>query len=261
YLDYMNMELRKKRYLKGIADKYGVQLQTVEEFRRIIERDEQFIRESYAESTGWIKSQDFVEMILHDSVFILGFFIQTGTQKCNRKEDILFEEPCLITTILEDLILLENQEELFEPFLFQLKTEETFRDIILRVFGFEGKLQKDVKLRHFTDLQTRQRKSVDFVNVGEENDLSLVIDFQGGILKMPCFTAEDNTEKVIRNLMALEQCHYPFSAYVCNYIAFLDFLIDTEQDVDLLVKKGSIAEMVNKLCLGIVDYGYYYYEI
>ncbi|XP_019082788.1 PREDICTED: uncharacterized protein LOC104700637 isoform X2 [Camelina sativa] len=73
----------------------------------------------------------------------------------------------------------------------------------------------------------------------------------------------------MRNLMALEQCHYPLTAYVCNYIAFLDFLIDSEQDVDLLVKKGivknsfghkeSVAEMVNKLCLGIVDFGSHYY--
>uniref|UniRef100_A0A1J3J3K3 UPF0481 protein n=1 Tax=Noccaea caerulescens TaxID=107243 RepID=A0A1J3J3K3_NOCCA len=307
YLDYMNMERHKKKYLNGIANIFG---KTVEEFREIIERDEKFIRESYSESTDWIKSQEFVEMILQDSVFILGFFIQMGTQKFNRNEDILFEEPCLITTIFEDLILLENQlpyallEELFEPFLFSLKTEETFRDLTLRVFGFENKIERDVKFQHFTDLLRRVRVAtlglteeqasnakseppksikslhnadkldsagVDFENVDKENDLTLVIDFKDGVLKMPCFTAEDNTERVMRNLMALEQCHYPFSAYVCNYIAFLDFLIDTEQDVNLLFKKGvlknwmghqgSVAEMVNRLCLGLVDFGSHYQPI
>lgn len=269
------MERHKMKYLDGIANIFGTQ--TVEEFKEIIERDEKFIRESYSESTDWIKSQEFVEMILHDSVFILGFFIQIGTQKFNRNEDVLFEEPCLLTTIFEDLTLLENQlpyallEELFEPFLFSLKTEETFRDLTLRVFGFENKIERDVKFRHFTDLFRRVRVAtlglteeqasnakaeppksikslhnadkldsagVDFENVDKENDLSLVIDFKDGVLKMPCFTAEDNTERVMRNLMALEQCHYPLSAYVCNYIAFLDFLIDTEQDVNLLFKKG-----------------------
>ena len=80
---------------------------------------------------------------------------------------------------------------------------------------------------------------VEFANVGEENDLSLVIVFKGGVLTMPCFTVEENTERVMRNIMTLEQCHYPLSAYVCNYIAFLNFLIDTDADVDLLVKKGK----------------------
>ncbi|KFK37289.1 hypothetical protein AALP_AA4G238200 [Arabis alpina] len=307
YLDYMNMELQKKKYLNGVANLYGYQI--IQAFRGIIQRDEQIIRESYAESTDWIKSQEFVEMILHDSVFILVFFLQTGTQNFNKKGDILFEEPCLITTILEDLILLENQlpyailEELFEPFLFYLKIEKTFREIVLGVFKFERKIEKEMKFRHFTDLYRRVRvetlgltkkhitsraaqpksikslhnadeldsAGVDFTNVDKENEFSLVINFEHGILKMPCFIAEDNTERQVRNIMALEQCHYPFSAFVCNYIAFLDFLIDTEQNVDLLVKKGviknwlghqgSVAEMVNKLCLGLVDFGSYYYNI
>lgn len=272
------MEFHKKKYLNDIADKYGSQ--TVEDFRTIIKEDEKFIRESYAESTDWIKSQEFVEMILLDSVFILGFFIQTGTtQNINKEEDILFQEPCLATTILEDLILLENQlpyallEKISEPFFLKLETKETFRDIILRAFKLESKIREGMKFRHFTDLVRRVRvetlglteetirkakkgdrpmsikslhnadkldsAGVDFVNVDKENELSLLIDFKDGILKMPCFIAEDNTERVVRNLMAFEQCHYPGTAFVCNYIAFLDFLIDTEQDVDLLVKKGK----------------------
>ncbi|KAF3557412.1 hypothetical protein F2Q69_00010699 [Brassica cretica] len=305
-MNYMNMERHKEKYLMEIAHRYGTE--TIIEFRRMIERDEHIIRASYAESTEWIKSTEFVEMIIHDAVFLLGFFLQTGTQKYQRNEDILFDVPCHITPILEDLILLENQlpyallENLFEPFLFQFRFEETLRDIILRVFRFEGKLKKDVKFRHFTDLFRRVRVAtlglpeeqaaraeqpkiikslynadkldsagVEFANVG---DLSLVIVFKGGVLTMPCFTVEENTERVMRNMMALEQCHYPLSAYVCNYITFLDFLIYTDADVDLLVKKdvikknknwlghqGSVAEMVNKLCLGLVDFGSYYEPI
>ncbi|XP_010518105.1 PREDICTED: UPF0481 protein At3g47200-like [Camelina sativa] len=316
YLDYMNMELHKKKYLDAIKKKYGKKI--VDDMSSIIKTNERFIRESYAESTEWIKSQEFVLMILLDSVFILGFFIQTGTtQNINKKEeilfheeDILFQEPCLINTILEDLILLENQlpyallEELSELFLLNLETRETIRDIILRAFRLEGEVKEGMKFRHFTDLFRRVRvetlcltkeqiksakakpseiikslhnadkldsAGVDFAHPDKINDFSLVITFERGILKIPCFLADDNTERVMRNLMALEQCHYPLTAYVCNYIAFLDFLIDTDQDVDLLVKKGvvknwlghqgSVAEMVNKLCLGLVDFGSHYYNI
>ncbi|KAL1211192.1 hypothetical protein V5N11_032657 [Cardamine amara subsp. amara] len=309
YLDYMNMENHKKKYLNDIANLYGEQ--TIDEhFKKIIEADEKFIRESYSESTDWIKSQEFVEMMLLDSIFILKFFMRVGNQNINKKGDILFEQPCLVTTILEDLMLLENQlpyallKRLFEPFFKIIEYTETFRDLTLRAFRLEGKIKEEVNFRHFTDLfrrvrietlglteeqinsaQTEPPKSikslhnadkldsagVDFVNIDDKNDLSLVINFEDGILKMPCFTVEDSTERVIRNIMALEQCRYPLFAYVCNYIAFLDFLIDTDQDVDLLVKKGvvknwlghqgSVAEMVNKLCLGLVDFGSHYYDI
>ena len=57
------------------------------------------------------------------------------------------------------------------------------------------------------------------------------------ILEIPSFTVGDATECVIRNLMALEQCHYPRKAYICNYIVLLDHLINTAEDVDLLVEK------------------------
>ncbi|KAK0582672.1 hypothetical protein LWI29_028383 [Acer saccharum] len=59
--------------------------------------------------------------------------------------------------------------------------------------------------------------------------------------------------------MALEQCHYPKETHVCNYIAFMDFLINTEKDADLLIEKGiivnclgenkAIAKMFNNFCL------------
>ncbi|XP_010470042.1 PREDICTED: UPF0481 protein At3g47200-like [Camelina sativa] len=277
YLDYINMELHKKKYLNSIANTFGDE--TIERFRNINVRDEKCIRESYSESTDWIKSSEFVEMMLLDSIFILKFFTGVESRNTNTKGDIIFAAPSLITAIFEDLILLENQlpysllDSLFEPFFLTIKTEVTFRDLTLRVFNFEGKIGRGVKFRHFRDLFRRVRvetldlkeerisrvlaetpknitrlasadkldsAGVDFVNMYEGSDVSLVIKFERGILFLPCFTADDYTERVMRNLMALEQCHYPLTAYVCNYIAFLDFLIDSEQDVDLLVKKGQL---------------------
>ncbi|KAM3685480.1 hypothetical protein ACJW31_11G120800 [Castanea mollissima] len=80
---------------------------------------------------------------------------------------------------------------------------------------------------------------------------------------VPQFVVDDGTEELFRNLMALEQCHYPSEAYICNYIVLLDYLINSKEDVELLVEKrvivnslGSnqaVAEMVNKLCLEIVE--------
>ena len=67
-------------------------------------------------------------------------------------------------------------------------------------------------------------------------------------LEVPHLEIHDEIEGIFKNLMALEQCHYPFEAYICNYMVLKDFLINTREDVELLVEKGII---VNKLGLEI----------
>jgi hypothetical protein len=64
------------------------------------------------------------------------------------------------------------------------------------------------------------------------------------ILEVPSFQIDDYTEVVFRNLMALEQWHYPYNAYICNYVVLLDRLINTEEDVGLLVKKEVIVNLL-----------------
>ena len=44
-------------------------------------------------------------------------------------------------------------------------------------------------------------------------------------LLIPEFVVDNRTEELFRNLMPLEQCHYPGDAYICDYIKLLDFLI------------------------------------
>ena len=83
------------------------------------------------------------------------------------------------------------------------------------------------------------------------------------LLKVPRLTVDDATEVRFRNLMALEQCHYPSESYICNYIMLLDCLISTREDVELFVENkiiinglGSneaVATMVNNLGPEIVE--------
>jgi hypothetical protein len=77
------------------------------------------------------------------------------------------------------------------------------------------------------------------------------------IFKFPQLVIDDDTEAIFRNLMALEQCHYPSKTYICSYVQLLDRLIDSENDVDLLVDKkviahhlgsnADVATLINKL--------------
>ncbi|KAB1225215.1 hypothetical protein CJ030_MR1G025752 [Morella rubra] len=77
-------------------------------------------------------------------------------------------------------------------------------------------------------------------------------------LELSHFLVEIGTEVFFRNLMALEQCHYPFETRVCKYMLLLDNLIVTAKDVDLLVPRKVIAnglgdrdavsKLINELC-------------
>ncbi|XP_021661752.2 UPF0481 protein At3g47200 isoform X1 [Hevea brasiliensis] len=99
----------------------------------------------------------------------------------------------------------------------------------------------------------------------------LGITLEGGVLSMPTLKVSDSTERLYRNLMAFEQCHYPTEAYICNYIRFIDELINTEDDVDLLIEKGvlvnslgnneKVANLFNDLNSGIVRANFCYETI
>ncbi|CAA7032877.1 unnamed protein product [Microthlaspi erraticum] len=270
--------------------------------KRAIEEEEERIRESYSESTTWIESSEFVEMILLDSVFILEFFLRRVFGRRGMKTgDPLNDEPCLTETINSDLMLLENQlpyfilHNLFHPIFSRLVSNMTFRELITASFGYRNKIGDDSNFSHFTDLarcvrieklqgpaQHEFKRLRHLFNAEKlysggvkldvlQEELSLEVRFENGCLKMPRLLIEDNSEMKLRNIMALEQCHYPFTAHVSSYVLFLERLIDTDKDVDLLVDKGiiqiwigqpsSVAEMVNKLGLGITDIGSYYSDI
>lgn len=74
----------------------------------------------------------------------------------------------------------------------------------------------------------------------------------------------------MRNVMALEQCLYPSADFICHYAALMSFIIETAEDIDLLVKKKVIknllgssqeaANFANKLCDEIVQRSFIYSE-
>ncbi|KAJ6713850.1 hypothetical protein OIU85_025471 [Salix viminalis] len=65
--------------------------------------------------------------------------------------------------------------------------------------------------------------------------------FENGMLKIPCLTVEDSTESLFRNLIAYEQCSQSDQhLYVTDYIALMDCLISTQEDVQILRHCGII---------------------
>ena len=77
--------------------------------------------------------------------------------------------------------------------------------------------------------------------VNKTSHCLLDLQFLGRTLKIPQIKVEDSTEILLRNMVALEQCYYPHESYITDYVAVLDFLINTDKDVDFLVKNGIIV--------------------
>ncbi|KAK7322521.1 hypothetical protein VNO77_25904 [Canavalia gladiata] len=89
---------------------------------------------------------------------------------------------------------------------------------------------------------------------------------EGNVLEVPQLQVEDSTEILFRNMIALEQCHYPYESYITDYVTIWDFLLNTQRDVDLLVGKkilvnwlgdnDQVAKMFNGLGKNIIQFNF-----
>ncbi|KAH7663960.1 HP0062-like domain-containing protein [Dioscorea alata] len=70
------------------------------------------------------------------------------------------------------------------------------------------------------------------------------ISFEKGILKLPYFIVDDATESTFLNLMAFEHLHVGLEDEVTSYVCFMDELIDSADDVQLLRSKKIIHTAV-----------------
>ena len=80
--------------------------------------------------------------------------------------------------------------------------------------------------------------------VNTKSECLLDLRFSGGVLEIPQLLVDDDTETLFRNMVALEQCHYPSVSYITDYVAVLDYLINTGKDADILVQNKILENML-----------------
>ncbi|KAL1215382.1 hypothetical protein V5N11_030447 [Cardamine amara subsp. amara] len=247
---YLNMQEYKKIYLTKFTERATIQLRqetSIDDFRRKIEGDETKIRESYSESTAWINSQDFMDMILNDCIFILEHILRVTLRSVGREVktgDPLLDVPCLKISVKKDLIILENQLPYFvlEKLFKSIYPNTELGRLVFYYFGLQNEIGNETEFLHFTDLFRCVRvakipklppptefKYINMYNAiklhsggvkfkAVENKFPLYARFEDGCLKLPCLEVDDGEEMTLRNIMAFEQCHVPYEAHVCNYI-------------------------------------------
>ncbi|XP_076956590.1 UPF0481 protein At3g47200-like [Bidens hawaiensis] len=100
------------------------------------------------------------------------------------------------------------------------------------------------------------------------NSLSCCIGFWSKpTLKIPVLIVHDFTEVILRNLIAYEQSHETYN-YIISYACTMDMLVNTEEDVSMLVKSQVLdndlgsneeaVEMINKICENVTFDDFFY---
>ncbi|XP_021835110.2 UPF0481 protein At3g47200-like [Spinacia oleracea] len=272
------LQEQKLRYLQNFLRRN--EEKTLKDYLKAIKEWEIDARECYIENIT-LSSDEFVEMMLLDSCFIIEFFLNWYWETLD-EDDRIFGKPSLEHVIRRDLLLVENQlpffvlENLYD-LVFEDDDESSessipFSDLTSEVLIGKRELPKRFKRReilHFVDfLRTyflpRVVRDPNYVpsrvdacwefppGVGDLHDAGvkfvvnrsdslLDIEFKDGVLYIPKLEVEDHTESILLNLSVFEQCHYHSDSYIVDYILLMDVLITTLKDVDILLSSGIIT--------------------
>ncbi|KAK3205163.1 hypothetical protein Dsin_019209 [Dipteronia sinensis] len=261
------MEEHKRRYLQDFLGRTKV---TMVDLLIYIKASESQLLECYAETIE-LGSDEFVEMILVDGAFITELLLRRNLMI--NSEDRIITKPRLITEIIPDMFLLENQLPMFFlGYLFELAEKKSHQlympKLIAKLWSWkfllldEKSIEKHLpESEHFVDLirrclqppqlQLREFKTlaapsatqlhqtgVQF-KLARSNEHLLDIRFKNGILEIPKLTVVDETEGILRNLQIFEILHCE-TYYVNAYIVIMNCLVNTSNDVDLLMQNRVV---------------------
>ncbi|GMH11324.1 hypothetical protein Nepgr_013165 [Nepenthes gracilis] len=262
------MEEHKLRYLRSFLGR--TKTYSMEDYIKTIKENGKVIRQSYAENINFT-DDEFAEMVLTDSAFIIELLLRSYDSGKIEGNDRIFYKPRMIVEVIRDMKIEENQLPYFIlKMLYNLAIQpnelygDQFIDVVCKFFNVDYSSESELEIKHFVDLLrkfylpssprhwTPEGLKLEFCAsatelrdagvkfVAKESKSLLDIEFNNGILAIPPLKLEDITESLFRNLIVYEQCHYYFDSYIIDYIAFLDFLINTPKDVEILVRNGII---------------------
>ncbi|XP_045792782.1 UPF0481 protein At3g47200-like isoform X2 [Trifolium pratense] len=243
----------------------------------------------YMFTTSWICKTIQRDLLLLENQLPI-FLLEHLHQKVFKDSNNGFNFLELAFNYFEDYNPQRSNKDENEEMLKNCKPCQHFTDLIRRFY-----LPKEVRDDDFNNedkycvLKTATKlneASISFVKVDQRSLLEIkfvkvqilnwflcfgcspFLKFFKSKLEIPQFKVDQTTECVLRNLIALEQCHYSEQPFICNYVFLIDSLINTQEDVEILVDKeiivhelGShveLATMINGLCKNVVVTCNYY---
>ncbi|KAK7300113.1 hypothetical protein RJT34_10947 [Clitoria ternatea] len=270
-----NMECQKQIDCKKFIERAET---SMENLVKCVQELEPKVRRSYADNIDEFSVKELVELILVDSGFLFVFFLKhyfPDEWRDNNPSFIPFTQR-LTSSIYLDILLLENQlpffalEKLYNV-AFPSRHHPSLAKLVFRFYGCHTLIPEEASLsmKHFTDLLRMSQipprhiqparvnilvnhlysitalhsAGVKFT-VNKESMYYTQLKFTGRNLQIPLMDLSGYTEPILRNVIALEQCHYPFETLVTEHAILMDYLINTSKDVDILIENGIIKNML-----------------
>ncbi|KAF8023312.1 hypothetical protein BT93_F0727 [Corymbia citriodora subsp. variegata] len=260
----------KLRYLTGFLRRSKADLIAC---TRMVKELEHQIRQCYQERLPQ-GSDELIEMILVDAVFVVELFIRNHYPKQREENDEIFSMQWMSNAIFHDVLLLENQvpffvlEDLYN--LTTLSTTVTFFKLSYEYFkdilhGRKLESCKVLQVKHLVDYmrtlqlpslsrgvmskpakKTRRVKELQEAGIkfrlGEGTSLLDVV-FKDGTLVMPRLVVHKWTNVYFRNMIVYEQCHHD-EKYITSYAILIESLINTPDDIDILISCGILENQL-----------------
>ncbi|XP_050263333.1 UPF0481 protein At3g47200-like [Quercus robur] len=287
---FQTMEKHKESYFRRFMERAEINLEVLVSTLRKMENR---IRCCYVETVPF-DSDDFVSMVRLDASFILELFL-TSYDDSWKSNDPMLVEDWLLSIVEEELVLLENQvpffviDELYNLALPSKSDSVSLTELTFKFFKDFNIHEKapNVTIHHFTDLLRSfqlpndnelpdrvpemifpKYSATQLREAGVEFKVALNkcipdLNFKKGVLEIPQLNFFDDTERQVRNIMALEQCDKRKPPlYYTDFYLLLDRLINTTKDVDLLCEKeivvnslgdnNVVTSIINNLNRGII---------
>ncbi|KAI5600291.1 hypothetical protein BDE02_01G016700 [Populus trichocarpa] len=232
--ELQEMEEHKRMYLQDFLKWSNASL---EDFIELIGDREATLCNCYAETFKDLSSEKFVRMILVDAAFVIMVILRRCFSAFRGRNDRIFSCPWKIREVCGS-----HGSEVYVEILSSSEIEH-FVDF-LRIYQQLTRPHRPKILKRLTT-STAKMLHQDGVKFQSGSDQKLLhIEFNKEFLKIPQFRISDDTEILLRNLQAFEQCHCGDN-YVGNYIHMMDLLVDSPEDVEILVRYGIIENLLS----------------
>ncbi|KAI3867902.1 hypothetical protein MKX03_011601 [Papaver bracteatum] len=275
-----------------------------------VERFHDEARECYSEPIQ-LSNEKFVEILVTDGLFIIELFRRWEGLVAKPPNDPFLANHGGFSSLLHDFLLLENQIPMvilkclmdvpsikdcvesyplhvltvgfFLPLLPQNQSEDNIQAI---VSSYDAKHLLDLLRKAFHNQPQPKHgrdKKIASVCIPCATELKqsgvkfvkgtgiLDIRFKEGILEIPPLVIDDNTDALLRNLIAFEQQVNGVDNYISSFAYMMDGLINSREDVRILRKAGIIDNMLgadedvavlfNKISFGVNIGKSHYFEL
>ncbi|KAK6929631.1 Protein of unknown function DUF247, plant [Dillenia turbinata] len=234
-----------------------------------------------------LSEDEFVEMMLLDSCFVVELFRRFHSKEEGDCNDPVFIMESIRSSIRRDMVLFENQLPFFvlQAYFDMTKIgDEPNVNLTHMALEFIGHVfpspdcsptfppPLDYEANHLLGLLynslipsiPEQKLKIGRTNIRELIDCStelqekgvkfkaanvsslLNIRFENGVMEVPPLIIDNYTETVFQNLIAYERhCPDGNPRYVSDYIAVMDCLINSTEDVELLRKHGIVENWLS----------------